>query len=81
MSPSMAEALASDPIYRRQNEMLASLCQDLKLNLADTTDALIHAEEVGGPQYWEFDTHPRPAGYATIAKRIFDAWQQLPGAH
>ena len=27
----------------------------------------------GVRQFWEFDTHPRPAGYATIARRIYQA--------
>jgi len=76
MEQSVAEALDSDPIYRRQNEMLASLCRVLNLPLADTTAALIQAEARGIPQYWSIDTHPRPAGYATIARQIYEVWRQ-----
>jgi hypothetical protein len=70
MPPVIANALSSDPIFRRQNRFLASLCAALRLPFADATDDLVEAERAGVPQYWNFDTHPRPAGYATIAKRI-----------
>ena len=60
MEQAVAEALASEPIYRRQNEILASVCRDLNLPLADTTQTLVQAEAGGIPQYWTFDTHPRP---------------------
>jgi hypothetical protein len=73
MDRATAEALSSNPIYRRQNAMLAGLCMQLHLLLADTTEALLRAEATEGPQYWSFDTHPRPAGYATIARRIYQA--------
>jgi lysophospholipase L1-like esterase len=69
MRPSIAGALSRDPIFRRQNHFLASLCAALNLQMADATEDLIEAER-GVPQYWSFDTHPRPAGYATIARRI-----------
>ena len=75
MEQSIAEALDSDPIYRRQNEILASVCEDLNLPLADTTDALRQAEAEGTPQYWSFDTHPRPEGCATIAAQIYRSWR------
>jgi lysophospholipase L1-like esterase len=71
MSPDVAQALAVDPIYRRQQEHLAELSTRLKLPLADATEDLKRAEEAGSPQYWPYDTHPRPAGYATIARCIF----------
>jgi lysophospholipase L1-like esterase len=76
MEQSVAEALDSEPIYRRQNEVLASLARTLQLPLADTTDALIQAEAQGTPQYWSFDTHPRPSGYATIASHIYNVWRE-----
>ena len=49
---------------------LAAVCTALHLPLADTTEDLVQAERDGDAQYWEYDTHPRPAGYATIARRI-----------
>lgn len=70
MDPTTAEALAVDPIYRRQNRIMGEVCPSLKLPLADATEDLVRAEKEGTPQYWRFDTHPRPAGYATIARRI-----------
>jgi hypothetical protein len=75
MDPHTAETLAADPIYHRQNAELAEVCSRLHLPLADTTDDLIQAERSGVPQYWEYDTHPRPAGYATIARRLQEAFQ------
>lgn len=79
MAPSVAHGLATDPIYRRQNAMLAAVCRELNLPLADTTAALVHAEGAGTPQYWSYDTHPRPAGYATIARSIHGVWRQAAG--
>ena len=73
MQPVTAQALARDPIYRRQNRLLAEVCTTLGIPLADATEDLRRAEEQGIPQYWEFDTHPRPAGYATIARSIHAA--------
>jgi lysophospholipase L1-like esterase len=70
MDSRIADALVDDPIYRRQNRVLAEVCGHLNLPLADATDDLIAAEAAGTPQYWQFDTHPRPAGYATIARTI-----------
>ncbi len=68
MDRKTAEAMSVDPIYRRQNRILAEVCGLLKLPLADTTDDLVRADSDGTPQYWSFDTHPRPAGYTTIAR-------------
>ncbi len=71
-----AEALADDAIYRRQNAHLAELCVRLAIPLVDTTDALMAAERSGVRQCWEFDTHPRPAGYATIGRTVAEAWKR-----
>ncbi|HWE40729.1 MAG TPA: hypothetical protein VG406_29580 [Isosphaeraceae bacterium] len=73
MARATAERLAADPIYCRQDAMIAEVCARLGLPLADTTAALRRAEAGGVPQYWSFDTHPRPAGYATIAREIHPA--------
>jgi len=73
MDRTTAEALAVDPIYRRQNRAMTAVCTSLKLPLADATADLVQAEAAGTPQYWRYDTHPRPAGYATIARRIHRA--------
>ena len=70
MQPEIADALSRDPNYRRQNQHLKELCAILPLLFADATDDLARAEQSGVRQYWEFDTHPRPAGYATIARAI-----------
>jgi lysophospholipase L1-like esterase len=76
MEQSIAEVLDSEPIYRRQNEILARLCRVLNLPLADATESLIQAEAGGTSQYWSFDTHPRPDGYATIGRHIYRVWRQ-----
>jgi len=70
MDRTTAEALAVDPIYRGQNRVVTEVCTSLELPLADATADLVQAEEAGVPQYWRYDTHPRPAGYAAIAHRI-----------
>jgi hypothetical protein len=70
MKPEIAEALSPDPMYHRQNRMLADLCAAMKLPLADATEDLMREEARGVPQFWSYDTHPRPAGYATIARGI-----------
>jgi lysophospholipase L1-like esterase len=75
MDPHTAGALAADPLYRRQNAELAGVCSRLHLPLADTTNDLIQSERTGVHQYWEYDTHPRPAGYATIARRLQQVFQ------
>jgi lysophospholipase L1-like esterase len=75
MAPAIAEALHRDPVYRGQNRLLADVCSALGLVFADATDDLVQAEAAGIPQYWPFDIHPRPAGYATIARRILRALQ------
>jgi lysophospholipase L1-like esterase len=78
MAPELARHLPLDPIYRRPNLLLARVCAQLNLPLADTTDDLAAADAAETRQYWEYDTHPRPAGYATIARRI---GQALMGRH
>ncbi len=70
MDRATAEAMSVDPIYRRQNQLMAEVCRSLGLPLVDATEDLVRADAAGTPQYWSFDTHPRPAGYATIARCI-----------
>ena len=77
MTAETAHALSHDPVYRRQNALLATLSATLQIPLADATADLMRAESEGVPQYWDFDTHPRPAGYATIARRIHRALREL----
>jgi hypothetical protein len=76
LPPATAAALSLDPIYHRQNDLLAQLCRGFDLSLADTTEALTRAEAAGIPQFWEYDSHPRPAGYATIARVIHEVWRR-----
>jgi lysophospholipase L1-like esterase len=68
-----AMALHQDAAYRSQNRLLAALSADLGIRLADATEDLERAEQEGVAQYWAFDTHPRAAGYTTIARRILHA--------
>jgi hypothetical protein len=70
MDRTTAEALAVDPIYRRQNRVITQVCISLQLTFDDATPDLVRAEAAGKPQYWDYDTHPRPVGYATIALGI-----------
>lgn len=78
MDPSTAESLAVDPRYRSHSALLEAICPTLGLPLADATEALARAEAAGTPQFWEYDTHPRPEGYATIARRIAEAISPVP---
>lgn len=79
MAPALAEALPADPVYRRQNRHLTEACSRLGLAFVDATEPLRSAERSGVPQYWRYDTHPTPDGYATIAHAIAAAWN--PGGH
>ncbi|WP_165249498.1 SGNH/GDSL hydrolase family protein [Paludisphaera soli] len=74
MDRATAESLSVDPKYRNQNRVLAAVCEELKLPLADATAAL-EAAEASAPQYWPYDTHPNALGYATIARRIHEVWK------
>jgi hypothetical protein len=74
MDPDTASALATDPKYRVQNRVMADACRQLGLPLADATPDL-EAAEAAAPQYWPYDTHPNPDGYATIARSIHETWK------
>jgi lysophospholipase L1-like esterase len=76
MDRAVAEALSTDPRYRRQNAMLTEVCRELQLPLADTTESMIRAEAESTQLYWDFDGHPRPAGYAVIAQHVYDVWRK-----
>lgn len=83
MKRAIAEALSTDPIYRRQNAQLGLVCGRLEIPFVDTTDALATQEAAGVPQFWMYDTHPRPDGYATIARAVYAAWrhtERAPGS-
>ena len=54
MDRTTAEALAVDPIYRRQNRVTTGVCTSLELPLADATADLVQAEAAGVPQYWTY---------------------------
>ncbi|MDG3007932.1 SGNH/GDSL hydrolase family protein [Paludisphaera mucosa] len=75
MDRDAAAALAVDPRFRSQNRVLAEVCDDLGLPLADATADLVAAEAAGTPQYWPYDTHPDARGYATIARRLHLVWK------
>ncbi|MDR3620591.1 MAG: SGNH/GDSL hydrolase family protein [Paludisphaera borealis] len=79
MDRAVAEALATDPKYRRQNRFLADLCRYMELPLADATADLEKAEAAGSVQFWRYDTHPNADGYATIARRIHAVWRDATG--
>ena len=76
MDRAVAEQLSIDPIYRNQNVMLERVCKGLGLPLADTSEVLRQAEREVGPQFWNYDGHPRPAGYAAIARQIHKVWRE-----
>jgi lysophospholipase L1-like esterase len=76
MDSALADSLSAAPIFRRQAVVLGRVCAGLGVNFADTTEALILAEAAGEPQFWSYDSHPRPAGYATIAGVIHQGWKR-----
>ncbi|MFO0892326.1 MAG: hypothetical protein U0790_24705 [Isosphaeraceae bacterium] len=76
MDPAVADDLPLNPVYREPNRVLRVVCDGLGLPLVDATEALTRAEAAGVPQFWEYDSHPRPAGYATIARSIHDSWMK-----
>lgn len=65
-----AKALTEDPAYQNQARHLTEVCDRLRIKFIDTTPALKAEEASGQPQYWPYDTHPRPEGYRTIADAI-----------
>ncbi len=79
MDRETAEALSTDPKYRSQNRILAEVCKELRLPLADATGDLEQEEAAGKTQYWRYDTHPNANGYATIARRIHAVWRDATG--
>lgn len=74
MDPATARSLSTDPKYRSQNRVLADVCRQLDLPLADSTPDLEAADAVA-PQFHPHDTHPNARGYATIARRIHETWK------
>lgn len=70
MPAEVADALATDAAYGVQSPQIRSICDRLKISFVDTTGELKAKENAGEPQYWPYDSHPRPDGYATIAEAI-----------
>lgn len=70
MPAAVADTLATDPAWSAQAPQLKAACDLLGIPLIDTTAALKAKENAGEPQFWPYDSHPRPAGYATIAGAI-----------
>ncbi|MBI1325863.1 hypothetical protein GC170_22105 [bacterium] len=70
MPAEVADALTTDPAYAAQSPQIRSICDRLKIPFVDTTDDLKSKENAGEPQFWPYDSHPRPDGYATIASAI-----------
>jgi lysophospholipase L1-like esterase len=73
MPKDVAEALSVDPAYKAQAVQLKSICDKIQIPFVDTTDLLTAQENQGKPQFWAYDSHPRPEGYATIADAIAQA--------
>jgi len=73
MPKDVAEALSVDPAYKSQAMQLKAICEQLQITFVDTTSPLASQENQGKPQFWAYDSHPRPEGYATIAEAIAGA--------
>lgn len=73
MPRDVAESLSVDPAYKNQAVQLTAICESLKIPFVDTTPALVERENAGHPQFWAYDSHPRPEGYRTIAEVIAKA--------
>ena len=73
MPKEVAEALSVDPAYKSQAVQLKTICEQLQIPFVDTTGALAAQENLDKPQFWPYDSHPRPEGYATIAGAIAGA--------
>ena len=70
MPESIARSLCTDPEYKMQAIQIKAMCDRLNIPFVDTTPALVAEEAKGQPQFWAYDSHPRPEGYSTIAKQI-----------
>jgi lysophospholipase L1-like esterase len=73
MPAEVADALSTDPAYAAQATQLQAICERSKIPFVDTTAPLKTKENAGSPQFWPYDSHPRPEGYATIADAIAEA--------
>jgi lysophospholipase L1-like esterase len=79
MDRTIAERLSTDPSFLRQRLVVSEICSSLGVPLADTTDPLIRAERESGPQFWSYDSHPRPSGYATMTRKIHEVMRESIG--
>ncbi len=70
----IAKGLSIEPAFKSQAPQLKNICDRLKIYFMDTTPALSAKEARDQPQFWAYDSHPRPAGYATIAEEIARAF-------
>jgi hypothetical protein len=66
--------LSSELAFKSQAPQLKNICDLMKIEFMDTTPALSAKEARDQPQFWAYDSHPRPAGYATIAEEIAKAF-------
>ena len=66
----IAMGLSTEPAFKAQAPQLKNICDLMQIQFMDTTPALSAKEASDQPQFWAYDSHPRPAGYATIAEEI-----------
>jgi hypothetical protein len=64
--------------YQLHARTLAVTCHELKIRFLDMTPLLRKAETAGEHLYWNFDEHPRAAGYRRIGATI-EAWMHSSG--
>ena len=79
LPPEISKALLTDPEYKKQPTQLAAICSRLAIPFTDTSKKLQDEENRNAPQFWQYDSHPRPEGYKTISQAIAELLQQ-PGS-
>lgn len=62
------------PDYQRHARDLTTQCAELGIPFLDLTPTLRAAATNPPPIYWNYDDHPRAAGYLTIANAVWDWW-------
>jgi lysophospholipase L1-like esterase len=77
-------ALGSDgtdlraPEFQRHARELARDCRAAGVPFLDLTPRLREAEARGSRLYWDYDDHLRAAGYAFVARALFEWWAAAP---
>ncbi|MGB0368716.1 MAG: SGNH/GDSL hydrolase family protein [Flavobacteriales bacterium] len=60
----------TDPIYNRNQLLLAETCKRIGLEYHDLTNTITEQEQAGNHLYWNYDDHMRARGYKLIGEEL-----------